>query len=108
MWHQFKNTRFYRIVTNNFFVAGLVFLVWICFFDKNNLLGWTDALSRLSSLKKERSYYRAQIQRTETQLRELQSNRDSLEKFAREQYFFLREGEDVYVLDSMATTPERQ
>lgn len=108
MWHHFKNTRFYRFVTNKFFVAGLVFFVWVCFFDKNNLLDWTDALSRLSSLKKERSYYKAQIQRTETQLRELQSNRDSLEKFAREQYFFLQEGEDVYVLDSLATEPARQ
>jgi cell division protein FtsB len=34
----------------------------------------------------------------ERKLEQLKSQRDSLEKFAREEYYYLQDGEDVYVI----------
>lgn len=35
----------------------------------------------------------------EEKLNELNSNRDSLEKFAREQYLFKKEDEDIFIIE---------
>ena len=42
----------------------------------------------------------ADIRTTDEKLRELDSDLDSLEKFAREQYFFHKENETVFVVET--------
>ena len=39
------------------------------------------------------------IQMLDDKLDELTSDKDSLEKFAREQYYFHKKGEDVFIVD---------
>lgn len=98
MWSKFKNSRFFAFIKNKYFIATFLFLVWICFFDKNSLLDWTNALFNLSERRAERSFYLRRIDSTDRQMRELKSNKDSIEKFARERYFFQKEGEDVFIV----------
>ena len=40
----------------------------------------------------------AEIQRTKEQLNEISSNKELLEKFARERYLMKRDNEDIFVL----------
>ena len=42
--------------------------------------------------------YQKEIEQMRRQVRMLESNRDSLEKFAREQFYFAAPGEDVYIV----------
>ena len=53
---------------------------------------------RSLSVQKEKRYYKDEIKATEEKLLELSSNKDSLEKFAREQYIFHKDSEDVYIV----------
>ena len=44
-------------------------------------------------------YYREQIEIMDRDIEELQTNKDSLEKFARERFRFAAPGEDVYIIE---------
>ena len=44
-------------------------------------------------------YYNREIKSIDEKLQELSSNKDSLEKFAREQYYFHEEDEDLYIIE---------
>ena len=46
-------------------------------------------------------YYKNAIKKTDDKIQQLTSNKDSLEMFAREQYYFLEDGEDVFLVDDM-------
>lgn len=98
MWQRISQSRFFKVLKNKYFLVTLLFIVGILFFDNNNLLEWGKALKKLSAQKAERDYYKEQIQNTDAQLQQLQSNKDSLEKFAREQYYFHQDNEDVYIV----------
>jgi cell division protein FtsB len=54
---------------------------------------------RASQQKKQMELYQREIEEMRRKVNMLESDRDSLEKFAREQFYFSVPGEDVFVLD---------
>ncbi len=82
---------------NKYTVTLLVFLVWIAFFDRNNLVEKMQLHSKITTLKKEKAYYQNKIEEDSRKLKELLSNKDNLEKFAREQYLMKNPNEDIFV-----------
>ncbi|HPQ55729.1 MAG TPA: septum formation initiator family protein [Bacteroidales bacterium] len=95
---RFKYDRFLAVIRNRYFIVTFIFIVWILFFDNNSLTGWVRALREYSENKSQQRYYKEKIHQTESNLRELQSNKDSLEKFAREKYYFHKPDEDVFII----------
>ncbi len=88
-----------KVVKNKYILTTALFLIWIFFLDTNNLIVWYKDLKQLATQNREKAYYKNAIQQAEEKLKELASNKDSLEKFAREQYFFHQQDEDVYVVE---------
>ncbi len=89
----------FNVLKNKYFIVTFLFLVWILFFDTNNLITWYKDLKQLAWQNRQKVYYQNAIKQADEKLQELASNKDSLEKFAREQYLFHQAGEDVYVLE---------
>jgi len=87
-----------KVLLNKYFIVGLIFVVWICFFDTNNVGQMLRARRTLRSQRQQIEFYEQEIANMERKLEQLQSQRDSLEKFAREEYFYLQDGEDVYII----------
>jgi hypothetical protein len=83
---------------NFYVVTGLSFLVWITFFDSNDLISRFRMNSKLSSLEDEKEYYLEKISEVEKDRNELMTNKELLEKFAREKYLMKKETEDVFVI----------
>jgi cell division protein FtsB len=54
--------------------------------------------SRLGALEDEKEYYLEKIKEVEKDRMELMTNKELLEKFAREKYLMKRENEDVFVI----------
>jgi cell division protein FtsB len=52
----------------------------------------------LRSLESEKEYYRQKIAEVEKDRKELLTNKELLEKFAREKYLMKKEKEDVFVI----------
>lgn len=86
------------IFRNIFFLTGLVFAVWMLFFDENNLLVQYNRRHELIALQKKRGFYKQEITKVERQYQELTTNSESQEKFARENYMMKKDNEDVFVI----------
>ena len=83
---------------NKYLMAVLVFLVWLMIFDNNSLIDRVKYLNILQEMEVEKQYYLERIEEDSRRLNELKTDRDNLEKFAREQYFMKKENEDVFVI----------
>ena len=88
-----------KVIRNKYFITGTLFAVWITFFDQSSLVDWGASLLDVNRQKKEKKYYEEEIAKTREKLRQLQSNRDSLERFAREQYYYLEDGEEIFIVE---------
>ncbi len=81
-------------------IAILVMLIaMLFFFSDSSLLKRRKYEKEIKVLKSQIEYYRGQTEIDRTKLEELQSNRDNLEKFARENYLMKRKNEEVFVID---------
>ncbi len=83
---------------NRFALAAFGLIIWILFLDRND--AWTTFQNRreLSRMRDQQEWYHAEISRTREQLHELSSDKQLLEKFARERYLMKRDNEDIFVL----------
>ncbi|MBR4659973.1 MAG: septum formation initiator family protein [Bacteroidales bacterium] len=91
--------RLWRIVLNKYFIASFIFVIWLLFFDNNNVFVWLRTQSKLRDQQARIEYLQEQIEDTSERLGRLRSDRDTLETFAREQYLFHTAEEDVYLID---------
>ncbi|MFB9842553.1 FtsB family cell division protein [Mucilaginibacter ginsenosidivorans] len=90
--------RLLHLLRNKYFVVSLAFLVWMVFFDKNDLFSQYQYHQQLSKLKHERDFYQKETAKATQDLDELTSNKEKLEKFAREKYLMKKANEDVFVI----------
>lgn len=83
---------------NKCLITGLVFLVWMLFFDRNDLASQIGFRDDVNKLKAEKEFYINEIAHIEKDLSDLTSDQQKLEKFAREKYLMKKDNEDVFVI----------
>ncbi len=86
------------IFRNFYFITGFSFLVWMIFIDSNDLISRYKMGSKLRALENEKAYYEEKIVEVEKDRTELMTNKELLEKFAREKYLMKKESEDVFII----------
>lgn len=89
------------IFANRYLLALTAFTIWIIFFDENNMFVQRQRTKDLNELKTKIDYYRNQVDLTKKELKDLQNDPATLEKYAREKYFMKRDNEEVFVVDSV-------
>lgn len=92
------NNKYLKPLGNKWVFATLVFLVWIIFFDENSIISHQQNKQRLYELKQQEKYYRKMIVSDREKLEDLKEGEQKLEKFAREQYYMAKPGEDVFIV----------
>jgi len=90
--------RLFDLIKNKFFLATVAFIIWMIFFDKNDLFSQYEYHQQLSKLKQEQEFYKAQTAQVNKDLDELTSDKAKLEKFAREKYLMKKDNEDIFVI----------
>jgi len=88
-----------RIVLNKYFIATVIFLLLILFNSRTSLSQMFKSMATLRKQSKQELYYRQAIKNTDERIKQLTSNKDTLEMFARENYYFLEDGEDVFIVE---------
>lgn len=83
---------------NVFFLAGAAFVVWMLFFDENNMMVQYHRRHQLSDLQRKARYYQQEISKVDEQIDELTTNVATQERFARENYMMKKDSEDVFVI----------
>ena len=92
------NNSVFKILSNKWIVATILFLAWIIFFDENSIVSHQKNKRRLYELKQQEEYYQERIEVDRQKLEDLKAGEEKLEKFAREQYYMSKPDEDVFVI----------
>ncbi len=87
-----------KAFSNKYYIAVLLFLVWIIFLDENNLVQHHRNKQRLKAIKEQLSFYKEKIEADNRKMEELRSGTDNLEKYAREQFYMTRPDEDLFLV----------
>ncbi|MDY3894634.1 MAG: septum formation initiator family protein [Candidatus Cryptobacteroides sp.] len=76
-----------------------IFLILWLLGPGNTFISWIQAASEISAMEKQIENYKTQTEALDSRIEDLTTNRDSLEKFAREHFYFAAPGEDVYITE---------
>ena len=90
--------RLLEIFRNKYFLAAVAFVVWMLFFDKNDMLSQYEYRTEVHKLQEEKDFYVEEIAKVKKDLNELNTNLNTAEKFAREKYLMKKDNEDVFVI----------
>lgn len=97
-WIEFyKNLPWY--IKNIYFAIALFFVLWMLFFDQNNMFYQIKLSRKLSKLEGQKHYFQEQIQDVESTKEELFSTAAKKEKFAREKYHMKKDNEDIFIIE---------
>ena len=78
-------------------ISTAIFLLFICVIKRDNLFRWIEAGVTIKRQEKQMEFYESDIGRLKKEVNSLTTDKDTLEKFAREKFLFAEPGEDVYV-----------
>jgi cell division protein FtsB len=90
--------KIFNIIRNKYLLTIIGLVVWIVFFDKNDLKTQLELRDDVKKLQEERNYYAAEIKQITSDISELNTNPETLEKFAREKYLMKKDNEDIFVI----------
>jgi len=76
-------------------VLTVVFL----FLKKDNVVTWIQTGFTLRKQQKQIEWYQNDIRRLDEHMEALTRHKDSLERFAREEFYFAEPGEDIYIIE---------
>lgn len=87
-----------KILRNRYVAVLAGFLLYITFIDTHDVITQFRHKYKLSQIEREAEYLEARILEARRQTEELTTNKESLEKYAREQYRMKRENEEIFVI----------
>ena len=90
--------RLLDLISNKYLIAGIAFLTWMLFFDRNDLMSQYEYRTQLNKLQAEKRFYLKESAKAVKDLNELTTDKSKLEKFAREKYLMKKQNEDVFVI----------
>ncbi|MGN0202791.1 MAG: septum formation initiator family protein [Candidatus Cryptobacteroides sp.] len=80
-------------------VITAAFILFLGFFNQNNIVRWVKAGFEIRRQEKQIEQYTREIEEMDGRIRSLTSSKDSLERFARETFLFAEPGDDVFVIE---------
>ena len=93
-------TRLPSWLKSKYFLTSAAFLVWMIFFDRNDIPYQLKRINELKQLEQSEQRMDRQISETKQELELLKSNPATLEKYAREKYMMKKENEDLFILNN--------
>ena len=90
--------RLIELLRNKYFLAVVAFALWMLFFDRNDMISQYEYRTEVGKLQQEKDFYTKETASVKKDLKELDSNMNSAEKFAREKYYMKKDNEDVFVI----------
>ncbi|MDR3245533.1 MAG: septum formation initiator family protein [Prevotellaceae bacterium] len=92
------NKKVLKYCKNKYVVTIAVFLVWIFFFDQVSVPQWIKQKSDNRKIIEEIELFDKKAKILEQQIK-FKNNKDSIEKFVRENYYMKRDNEVIYIFD---------
>jgi cell division protein FtsB len=80
---------------NKYALTVIVFVIWVSFFDRYNLINQVKLSNSVSTLQEAKADYEKQL---EEALKEREIINQDIEKYAREKYLFHKDNEKVILI----------
>lgn len=93
-----RTNRVFRVVTNKFVLVTVAALV-IFIVDRNGIVTLLQNRQETARQREAIRQYKQKISEVESRIKSLSSDRDSIETFAREEYYYHRDDEDVFIVE---------
>jgi len=90
--------RFINSIRNQYLIAGVAFLVWMCFFDRYDITTQYNFQTEKTKLEQEKEYYTNEIESISQSIKDVQYNQSEIQRIAREKYKMKKDQEDVYII----------
>ena len=85
-----------KLLLNKYLFATTIFIIWICFFDRNAFVTQWSLHRTIDKLEEEKIFLIRETESTRILQQDIISNK---EKYAREKYFMKRPGEQVFIIE---------
>ena len=83
---------------NKYLITFIVFLVWIFFIDKFDIITQIKMNKEFKQLKQQQEFYKEEIEKDSTKIYNLNNNPEEQERFARERFLMKKENEDLFII----------
>jgi len=83
---------------NKYLITGIIFALWMMFFDRNDIPLQVKRMSELRKLKQSEKNMAVQIANAQKELESLKNDPGTLEKYARERFLMKKDNEDLYIV----------
>lgn len=80
-------------------VITAFFILFVGFLSPNSVVRWVRTGFQIRAQEKQIESYETEIREMNDQIHGLTTSKDSLERYARENFHFVEPGDDVYVFD---------
>lgn len=86
------------IVKHKYVCSLIVFVLWIVFFDTTGYIYNRNLRKEVNNIRTEVDFYKKKTNENAKKLELLKNDSRSIEKLAREKYYFKKDNEDVFVI----------
>ncbi|WP_281636033.1 FtsB family cell division protein [Flavobacterium marginilacus] len=107
MKNPFKNSYWFKILSNKYVWVSLSFLVWMVFLDNYSYFEHRFLNKQIDELEDNATYYEGEIKKDEEKIKQLK-NPLQIEKYAREKYYMKKDSEDIYIIQFDSDTVKKK
>jgi cell division protein DivIC len=93
--------RILPFLRNKYILSSIAFVVWMLFFDRNDVFTQLERRGDLNELRQSKAYFEKQIAENRKFSKDLQFNASAIEKYAREHYLMKRDNEDLFIIQPL-------
>lgn len=87
-----------KILKNRYVLILTIFLVWLAFFDQDNLFRQFKLTRELDEAREKQEYYSSEYKKDSTLLKQLENDPEVMEKMAREKYLMKKDDEKIFLI----------
>lgn len=106
MANPYKETAWFRFLSNKYVWVLLFFCSWMLFLDNYSYFDHRILDNEIEGLENNRTYYQDEIRKDKENIRQLK-NPDQVEKYAREKYYMKKDSEDIYLIEFEGDTVKK-
>jgi cell division protein DivIC len=88
-------------IRNKYFIAFTAFVLWMLFFDRNDVFTLMERKKELREIQASKQYFTQRITEDRKFSKDLQFNASAIEKYAREKYLMKRENEELFLVQPL-------
>ncbi len=95
---ELRKKKWIKTLSNKYLLIGVLFIIWMAFFDTNSFLIQRELNKEIKTLKENTKFYSNEI-KGDLEFIESMSDIEQIEKYAREKYYLKKENEEIFLIE---------